>query len=192
MLVLSPQMAKLEQPIAAITAQAEKLGGLSPEQWNWKAAPTDWSAVEILWHLNASASPLMPLFEAAIQKISSSGKGAIGDAPFKLSVLEKLFIKVVSPESSFNPPAPKMLTPPASGLSPDVELAQFLDLQSRFLQCIRLGNGMDLSQEKIPSPISPLLKLSVGAYITAMVQHERYHWLQIEDRLRGSGFTLGQ
>ena len=190
--VLSPQMAKLEQPVAAILAQAQKLSSLTAEQWAWKEAPTDWSAAEILWHLNASASPLMPLFEAAIQQIRNSGKGAIGDVPFKLSGLEKLFIKVVSPECSINPPAPKMLTPPTTGLSPTEELARFLDLQNRFLQCIALGNGMDLSQVKIPSPISPMLRLSVGAYITAMVEHERYHWLQIENRLRGSGFTSGQ
>jgi DinB superfamily len=184
---LSPQMAELERTVAAIVAQAALLSDLSETEWNWKAAPSDWSAVQILWHLNKSSEPLLPQFEAAIGRIKQSGTAAIGDAPFPLTLPEKMFIKVVSPECKFTPPAPPMLTPPESGLDPQGELRTFIQLHQGLLACIRNGSGLDLSRERIHSPISALFRPSVGAYLCGLVQHLRYHWLQVENRLRGSG-----
>ncbi len=57
---------------------------------------------------------------------------------------------------------------------------RFLALQDSLLECFQKANGLDLTQVKVVSPASPLIRLRLGAYLESTVGHEEYYLLQAQ------------
>jgi hypothetical protein len=57
-------------------------------------------------------------------------------------------------------------------------LPTFLHLQRQFTIQIELADGLDLRRVKVPTPITSLLKLSLGGSLAMAAAHERRHMAQ--------------
>jgi hypothetical protein len=72
---------------------------------------------------------------------------------------------------------------PAESESLKDAVSPFLSLQELFKECIQRANGYDLAAVRVVSPASSAMKLRLGAWLEALVAHERYHWLQVRELL---------
>lgn len=175
---LIPQLEEMRQHLAAIKTNAEALRSLTTAQWLWSPAPDVWSIALILDHLNTAEKEAVPRIEQSIETLRRENRRSEG--PFRYSWMEHNFIRVLSPNPPFKVPVPHQFLPQAPSEPVAQALDPFLELQDRFLLIVERANGYDLKAAKVTSPISALIKMTAGAYLEAMVAHERYHWTQVD------------
>jgi len=184
---LLPQLAAMQEHLERIRTRAEALRSLSPAQWLWSPAADVWSLALILDHLNTAEREVVPRIEQSIAALRREDRRSEG--PFRYNSWERFFIRMLSPNPPFKLPVPPQFTPQA----PEDPLSQVLDpflaLQERYLKILEQANGYDLKASRVTSPVSPLLKMTVGGYLEAMVAHERYHWTQVEAILANPQFS---
>ncbi|HZP83709.1 MAG TPA: DinB family protein [Chthonomonadaceae bacterium] len=174
---LHPTLHRAYAAFAEIRREAEALaGGLTPAQWNWSPAPDQWSLAQILDHLNKTGHQVLPRFETALESLRAQNLRS--DAPFRYSLVDRWFLRILRPNPPMKVPVPAIFVPNADPAALTDTLPTFLALQDKLLQFVEAANGFDLGRVKVPSPVSPLVRLSLGAYLEGTAGHEQYHWLQ--------------
>lgn len=176
---LNPELQHLHDQVMALKQEVEAAtDGLTAAQLNWSPAPTQWSIAQCLDHLNLVGYMDLPLFEAAIDQLHA--QNLRGDGPFRYSLWERWFIRILSPNPPFKIPVPPQFVPAESSETPTDVVPRFLALQDALLRSLESANGYDLTRVKITSPVNRLFKLRLGAWYQAAVGHEQYHWLQAQ------------
>lgn len=56
--------------------------------------------------------------------------------------------------------------------------SEFSALQSRLVGCVERSDGLDLRRVKVASPVSRLVRVSLGAWFAALIVHEQNHIAQ--------------
>lgn len=155
------------------------IAGLGDEEFNWRPAPDRWSVAECLDHLCVIGTLILPKLDEGIQKAEENGWRSEG--PFKYGFLGNWFVKAVGPDES-SPPrrkfkAPKIYTPTSNHSISRLEKS-FTQLQDQFIERVERANGYDLARVKIPSPVTRLLKLSLGQWFGLLAGHQMRHFMQ--------------
>ena len=157
--------------------------GLSEARFNWRPAPDQWSIEECLAHLTVVGQVEVQAVEKAVDE--AKAKGINGVSPFDYPAWERFILRETEPPVRHRMPAPKRFVPihgqPVTGILPT-----FLHVQRQFMLQIERADGLDLRRVKVPTPISRLLKLSLGATLAQAAAHERRHMAQarrVRDRL---------
>jgi hypothetical protein len=170
-------------------AIAEDAGGdfaaLDDEQFNWHPSPGRWSVAECIDHLNAYGRLVLPRFEDAVE--GARAKGLLAAGPFRHRFLARMFIRSMEPPATIKVKAPKLYTP-APRQSVASAIPEFLALQDALRACVRAANGLDLARIKLPSPVSPLLTLTLAEWFALTAAHERRHLWQARQVLDAAGF----
>jgi hypothetical protein len=115
----------------------------------------------------------------AIEKAVNEAKarGITGTGPFEYPVWERFILRETEPPVRHQMPAPKRFVPvhgqPITGILPT-----FLHVQRQFTLQIERADGLDLRRVKVPTPISRLMKLSLGGTLAQAAAHERRHMAQ--------------
>jgi hypothetical protein len=174
---LSPYLQGLAASVDRIKVEVETLtDGLSDEQLRWSPDQKRWSIGQVLDHLNKVAEPLLPRLDAAIE--TARRHGLTGSPPFKYSLLERFFIRILSPNPPFKFPVPPMFIPAEAqdlaGVGP-----KFLEYQDSLKNAIVNSEGLDLKKPRIASAANSRLSLCLGAWLESTVAHEQYHLLQV-------------
>lgn len=154
--------------------------GLSDDVLNWHGTgwPKDrWSIAQCLDHLNRANGKIAPQLEAGIEKAKSDGKASTG--PWKPGMLERFFIRMVGPNAPLPAPVPPDFLP-ADRISRDEILAKFAALHDRFLASLDEVERSGLVRVKVSSPVSKLIKCSLGGWFEATIEHGLYHLGQAE------------
>ncbi len=148
--------------------------GLADEQLNWRPGKDRWSIAQCLDHLNRANGKIAAQLEAGIRDAKQSGKAAAG--PWKPGWLEKLFIRMVgaNPPMGVKSPVPPDFIP-AERASREEVLPAFGSLHERFLACLDEVEQAGLVRVKISSPVSKLVKVSLGSWFAATIEHDLYH-----------------
>jgi hypothetical protein len=190
---LIPQLQTLHDQVSALRRDAERLAAeLTEAQWDWSPAPKRWSLAQILDHLNrTAASPgigaaLLPRIQAALEELRA--KNLRSEGPFRYSLRERLFIRILSPDPPFKVPVPPQFVPAPAPDARSVVVPEFLKLQDGLLRCLEAANGLDLKRAQVDSPVNSAVRMSVGGYLEATVAHERYHWTQAQALLADPRF----
>ena len=173
---MHPELEQYCQQFEAIASEAQELaGGLTEAQFNWRPAPEQWSIEECLSHLTMVGQLELRAIEAAID--SAKARGITGSGVFEYPAWERFILRETEPPVRHAMPAPKRFTPlhgqPVTGILPT-----FLHVQRHFGIQIERADGLDLRRVKVPTPIFPLLKLSLGATLAQAAGHERRHMAQ--------------
>jgi hypothetical protein len=171
-----PELEQYRQQFEEISSQARDLtAGLSEAQFNWRPAPATWSIQECLAHLTMVGQVEADAIEAAVTKareISLTGAG-----PFEYPAWERYILRETEPPVRHPRQSPKHFVPvheqPITGILPT-----FLHVQSRFLLQIERADGLDLRRVKVATPITSLIKLSLGTTLAQAAAHERRHMEQ--------------
>lgn len=165
-----------QQQIEAVNKDArDLLAGLSEAQVNWRPTPAHWSIVECLDHLTVTNRELMERIEAAINEARSKGLTARG--PFRYGIIGNMIVRSMEPPVKMKFKAPKIFKPRPK-LALEAVTQDFFTTQSEILRLIKRANGINLARVKITSPVTKLIKLSLGQAFGLIATHERRHLWQ--------------
>ena len=173
---MNTQLATYYQQFEQIASEAKELtAGLTVAQFNWRPAPEQWSIEECLSHLTMVGHVEVLAIEAAVT--AAKAKGITGAGPFEFPIWERFILRETEPPVRHQMSAPKRFVPlhqqPITGILPT-----FLHVQRNFMIQIERADGLDLRKVKVPTPITKLLKLSLGATLAQAAAHERRHMAQ--------------
>jgi DinB superfamily len=173
---VSPQLEEYRQQFERIASEARELtAGLTEAQFNWRPSPDQWSIEECLAHLIAVGQAEVQAVQTAVDE--AKAKGTKGTGPFEYPVWERFILRETEPPVRHQMPAPKRFVPvhgqPITGILPT-----FLHVQRQFTIQIERADGLDLRRVKVPTLITRLLKLSLGATLAQAAAHKRRHMAQ--------------
>jgi hypothetical protein len=166
----------LRRQIEAVNEDARGLlAGLSEAQVNWRPTAAHWSIAECLDHLTVTNRELMRPIEAAIEDARS--KGLTGRGPFRYGIIGNMIVRSMEPPAKLKFKAPKTFKP-----RPDQSLEavaqDFFTMHDELLRLIEAANGMHLARVKVASPVTKLIKLSLGQSFGLIATHDRRHLWQ--------------
>jgi hypothetical protein len=181
-----PELERYLQQFEQIAEQAQNLvAGLTEAQFNWRPSPHQWSIEECLSHLTMVGQVELLAIEAAIDAAKAKPKALSGRGAFEYPVWERFILRETEPPVRHAMSAPKRFIPlhgqPVTGVLPT-----FLHVQRNFGIQIARADGLDLRRVKVSTPITRLLKLSLGATLAQAAAHERRHIaqaLRVRERL---------
>jgi len=170
---------------AVIKVCHERLDGLSDAQLRWTPDPKTWSIVLILDHLIKVHLATSPVFMRALLTAPPAGDAKTKELPYSFS--DRLFVQLLSPGARFKLPVPKPYQPVEhNGPSPAV-LHKFQEELDAFTVILEYADEKQLKGIRVLSPAGSA-RPSIVAYLDATVQHNRYHWMQIEAVMRNPQF----
>lgn len=185
-----PELEQRQRQFETAKAEVRTLtDGLSDAQFNWRPAPGRWSIAECLDHLNVTGSKLLPGMDAAITRARERGQTASG--PFQYGWLARWFIRGTGPipSSGKGMKGPKLYAPKPEQPIGRV-LPTFVELQDQLIARLHAANGLDLTRIKVASPVSTLLRLSLGAWFQATAGHQERHLNQARRVREHPGFPV--
>ena len=154
--------------------------GLDDAQFNWRPSENEWSAAECIDHLVAIGTLMTRKIDEAIEKGEANGWRSEG--PFTYSRIGNWFVKTVGPRDEDNRrkfKAPAIYAPTSNHSISRLEKA-FCDMQDGFIVRLERANGLDLAKVKLPSPITSLLKFSLGQWFALLAGHQKRHFQQAQ------------
>ena len=157
------------------------VNGLTDAKFNQRPDPQRWAIAECIDHLCVVGVYLMPLLDAGIEKARTNHWQS--DGPFTYGHLGNWFVNLAGPSEKAckrKLKAPKMYTP-TSNHSISRLVKAFADLQDDFIGRVEQANGLDLARVKITSPVTRLIRLSLGQWFALMAGHQERHFLQAQD-----------
>ena len=162
--------------------------GLSDAQMIWRSDPKSWSIAECFLHLIAAARPYLTAIDAGIGRARAKAKGTPSNGRFRHPWLARLFVEAFEPPPRFRFPTPKQFLPPAPSGPTAVIVGDFLRLGDEIGGRIDRSEVLDLGKTVVASPVSPLVRLSLGLSFSLLAVHERRHLYQARTVTRHAAF----
>lgn len=159
--------------------------GLSEKQFTWRPAPQAWSIQECLGHLVLVGQQEVRLLEDAIR--DGRAHGLTGNGPYRYGWLERTILRHTAPPVRRKFSAPRRFRP-VHGQPVTAILPTFLHVQRQFARLAAQSDGLDLARVKVPTPVSRLLKFSLGITLAQAAAHERRHLEQARAVRENPGF----
>jgi hypothetical protein len=161
--------------------------GLDADTYNLRPEVDRWSAAECVEHLSATARRMLLGLEEGIGRAREAAWLAGG--PFEYGRLGDWFVRMAGAEEL--PPkrrfkAPAIYRPAQKRFEPGPAAEEFLALQDRYIETLQLASGVDLARLRIRSPVSPLIRLSLGQWFRLLAGHQRRHLWQARQALAAS------
>lgn len=145
----------------------------SDAQLTWSPKPGQWSIVQCIGHLNATADLYLPRIRAATARAA----GSPPDAPYRPSLIARKFIDALRPGTRF-----KLKTfaafQPESQPDPATTFEAFQTKYTTLLALMGEASEVNINREKMASPATKLLRFSLGEAIELLVVHAKRHLLQ--------------
>lgn len=162
--------------IEAVNLDArDLLAGLTEAQFNWRPTPGHWSIAECLDHLTVTNREFVEGIKKAISEARS--KGLMSRGPFRHGWIGNMFVRSLEPPVKMKFKAPKIFKPrPDQSL--EVTARDFFAVQDEVLRLITEANGINLARAKVSSPVTRLMKLSLGQVFGLIITHDRRHLWQ--------------
>lgn len=165
--------------IEAVNLDARDLiSGLNEVQFNWRPTPGHWSIAECLDHLTVTNRELIEGIKRTIS--DARAKGLTGRGPFRHGWIGNMFVRSMEPPVKMKFKAPKIFRP-RSRQSLEATARDFFATQDEVLRLIEESNGINLARAKVASPVTRLMKLSLGQVFGLIITHERRHLWQARE-----------
>lgn len=162
--------------------------GLNGEQLSWQSSPDRWSIAQCLDHLAITSAEFNSYFTTAIQRGLKKWPTTAA-TPYRPTWVGGWLIKQVNPETGRNLPAPKVFQP---SQSPAIEgvIEKFLKQQEEFLRFVHEAEGINYNKVRLRSPVTPLMRYSLGDAFVVTVVHGWRHLAQAQRVRETSGFPI--
>lgn len=165
---------------------------LAPAALNATPAPHQWSAAQCLEHLNIYGRHYLPAIRTAIERGKQQGKNpAAQRQPGWLGLwFTNLMLPQPDGQLKSKMKAPKNAIPAAQ---PDARamLAEFIEQQETLLALIDAAARVDVNTLRVPTSLSPLLRLKLGDTFAFVIAHNERHVLQIGRALQTNNMSAG-
>jgi len=162
------------------TVQTE-FAPLSLALLNQRLAPTSWSILECLAHLNAYSCYYNDAFARALARPAAA---PVAYMEVTYSWLGRKSIAMMHPTNLNKQKALKRLNPLGSQLGSEV-LAEFDQHQAQLLALLAQARQADLNRSAVPVEFFRLLKLRLGEALEFVVVHQQRH-VQQAQRVRAA------
>ena len=183
-------LAACREQIDANRSAARELRARHTEaQLFWNPAPRAWSIAECFLHMVTAARLYLEPIDAGIERARSLG--VTGKPPFRHPWMSRWFVRSFEPPPGIRFPAPKPFRPPEALPPFEPILGAFLALGPEIGARLDAARGLDLGRARVVSPVTPLLRLSLGMAFSLLAVHERRHLYQATDVTRRPGFPKG-
>lgn len=171
-----PSLAELLEQLQENTASAHTLWQAhSAEVLARRPAPSRWSAVECLVHLNLTNRAFLPRIASALSDLGSRHLHSSG--PFRMSWNARLLTYWLEPPSRLHLPTTKPFLP-EHNLEPSSVAAEFRSLVEQIAALLRSAEGLALDQVEIHSPFAEKMKYSLYSALVIIPTHNRRHLWQ--------------
>ena len=157
------------------------VNGLTDTQFNQRPDPERWAIGECIDHLCVVGAHMIPVIDTGIEQART--KNWNNDGPFTYGFLGNWFVNFAGPSENARKrklKAPVMYTPTSNHTISRLVKA-FAELQDDFIGRVHQANGLDLARVKITSPVTRLIRLSLGQWFALMAGHQERHFLQAQD-----------
>jgi hypothetical protein len=156
----------------AAREDAERLAsGLLASELAWTPGPGRWGIAQCLDHLARTATSYRPGIERALDA-APRGSGDL----IRPGFLPARILHAIGPRGALRLPAPGRFRPPAEP-RPGA-LPRFVEAHEAFLGHLRAGASRDLDAVRLASPVSPLLRLTLGEILALLTGHAERHLAQ--------------
>jgi len=167
------ELAGYRDQFEAVADQAKLLtAGLTESQFNWRPGPGQWSIEECLGHLTMVGQTEIGFLEEAVA--NAREKGINGAGPFHYGFVDRTILRLTEPPVRRKFSAPRRFQP-VTGQPLTAILPTFLHLQGQFIRVVERCEGLNLARVHVRTPISRLLRLSLGMTLAQQAAHERRH-----------------
>lgn len=161
---MRPELETLASDLLAVRARIASF----PEDRLSGKATNGWTNLQVLDHLAL-------VQDAAVSKLTAALESAptrTGEDPVRFGLIDRTFVRVMSPRGLFRIPVPSMFEP----TDPRAE-AKALCLASfdALLAVVQEADGRALAPAKVSSPVSQKLRFGFMAYLEGLTRHARYH-----------------
>ncbi|UCC71510.1 MAG: DinB family protein [Gemmatimonadota bacterium] len=175
---------ELEQRLKDFEAARHEIhdlvAGLDDEQFNRRVDDKRWSVVECVDHLLVVGWKMVPQLDAAV--VRGRGRGWVAEGPFRYGALGNWFVKQMGDDRL--PPrggvrAPRIYVPRRrKDWKIPQAVEEFTNLQEKYSEIVRHADGLDLARIKVSSPVTRLIRLSLGQWLAGTAGHQRRHLWQ--------------
>jgi hypothetical protein len=173
---------RLEEIEAARHKIHELVSGVDDVRFNQRIDERRWSMAECVDHLITVGWQTAPRIDTAM--IEGRGKGRTSEGPFTYGRFGCWFARQMGavelpPRGKYR--APRLYVPerrPDWKIPTAVE--EFSNLQEKFTSIIKSADGLDLARIKVTSPVTRLLRLSLGLWLQGLAGHQLRHLWQAE------------
>lgn len=158
----------------------------SDAQILWKSDPTTWSIAECVEHLTVIDEAYFPGIGLGIEKAPISDERNLSYSPH---LFTRYFIGMVGEQMKQKMKNPKLFDPSRSTSGGDAASGdRFLSHQKILYDLIERADRRDINRKVLSSPVSSLLRFSLGEALTMLVSHQKRHLAQAERLLALQGF----
>lgn len=167
----------LETVVAELRTRAHThFAGLDESLLNQRSAPTSWSILECLEHLNRYSRYYNAAFARALAR-----PDLLSSQPMEVSYtwLGRKAVEMMHPATAKQSKTLKRLNPLGSRLGREV-LTEFDQHQARLLELLSQAHRADLHRKVIPVEFFRLLKLRLGEALEFVVVHQQRHVRQAQ------------
>ncbi|MHC4470269.1 MAG: DinB family protein [Planctomycetota bacterium] len=163
----------LLRDLDGIDEEVRRLGReCAPDKLTWKPAPGAWSIAICFEHLLVTGDRYQGRIEAALER--AKARPAAKRKPFRPRRFAGWFIRMAGPDVEKKVRAPRVFAPDRSRAGPET-LDRFLEGQEELRRLIRDAGDADLNRPRFASPVTPLLRFSVGEALLLVVRHQQRH-----------------
>jgi len=157
------------------------------DKLGWKANPKQWSAIEVLAHLNKMYNSYLKLLEEALhssENLKHDQEQRKQSSDFGRQLIDR--IRPRGRERLFKSQTIKAFEPdPINGNCTDI-IHGFMQNKQHFHQLIKEAAKKNLNDRQITMPIGENLKLYIPEVFEFLLAHEDRHMIQIEEALEMS------
>lgn len=177
--------ADVEQ-LEALLTDAEKLvADLDDEAFQWSPGPGRWSISECLQHLSITVDQYAPAIEKCIRE--GRQKGRTGHRDPKRGLIVGWLIRTLEPPAKRSFKAPNSFAPSTAAPKDEV-YPRFVELHRALGSAMADADGLDLWKNRMTSPVTKLMRMSLGESFAMMLSHGRRHVWQAWQVREESGF----
>lgn len=172
-------LTQLKKEVLQIAEQVKALPATNHDLLNRKPDPERWSVAQVLEHLNFYSRFYLPQLEKVIS--STNNKRS-----FRSGWLGHYFTNMMQPKPD-GTVAKKMSAPrnarPLSSLNGAEVIAHFLQGQARLLSLLDRAGNSNLDR-RVPTSLSPLIRLKSGDAFRFLIAHQQRHMAQLARTLQ--------
>lgn len=172
------QLSAIVQDLQAVEQRLRQLHGWLPrEAWSQPPSPGRWSPAECVTHLNLTSRAMLPILQDGLRK---AGRSPIGPpARYRRDIVGWLVWKLIAPANGLRTRTIRAFVP-SGDESPDAAMAEFSQLQSEMIACVRAADGLPIDHVTVCSPFDGRVKCNLFAALTLIPRHQERHALQAE------------
>jgi hypothetical protein len=172
------QLSAIVDDLRSVEERLRLLHGWLPRDvWRQPPGPGRWSPAECVAHLNLTSSTVLPLIQDGLRDAARRPNHSA--SRYRRDVVGWLIWKLLAPSNRLRTRTIKAWVP-SDHESPDTVIAEFAQLQSELIACVRAADRLPIDRVTLRSPFDARVRCNLYAALTLIPRHQQRHVLQAE------------